>query len=223
MQTQPALDNNSVDLDPERELRGQRGAITKPPCASSTANAKTMLSAIQGHNQTMPPNGHPCPCSPSSTCRQRHQRAVAAPQRGGQQPGQCRTPWLRPPVGHKARQVVFRPHPWVPTAPQAWRHHPGVRESARRRCTTPTLADAQGYVTHSNVNAVEEMVNMISGLALVPEQRRGHEHSQVAAPQDPTRWASKRTPSRRLPHDHQQPTHQTSTAATTAAKASNRR
>ena len=24
------------------------------------------------------------------------------------------------------------------------------------------LADAQGYVTHSNVNAVEEMVNMIS-------------------------------------------------------------
>ena len=24
------------------------------------------------------------------------------------------------------------------------------------------LADAQGYVTHSNVNAVDEMVNMIS-------------------------------------------------------------
>jgi flagellar basal-body rod protein FlgC len=37
------------------------------------------------------------------------------------------------------------------------------RADAGRRCTTPTIPGRrQGYVTQSNVNPVEEMVNMIS-------------------------------------------------------------
>ncbi len=42
----------------------------------------------------------------------------------------------------------------------------GIQESdvPGRRVHDPShpMADAEGYVTHSNVNAVEEMVNMIS-------------------------------------------------------------
>jgi flagellar basal-body rod protein FlgC len=44
------------------------------------------------------------------------------------------------------REIRQERHPWAPhPRPQA---HP--------------LADVEGYVTHSNVNPVEEMVNMIS-------------------------------------------------------------
>jgi flagellar basal-body rod protein FlgC len=67
---------------------------------------------------------------------------------------------------YKARQVVFQTR--MVGAGQA---AAGVRvaqviedESAPRRVHDPDhpLADEQGYVTMSNVNAVEEMVNMIS-------------------------------------------------------------
>jgi flagellar basal-body rod protein FlgC len=66
---------------------------------------------------------------------------------------------------YKARQVVFQ------TAPMGGEGAAGVRVSAieesqvpGRRVHDPSnpSADADGYVTHSNVNAVEEMVNMIS-------------------------------------------------------------
>ncbi|WP_024538683.1 flagellar basal body rod protein FlgC [Comamonas badia] len=66
---------------------------------------------------------------------------------------------------YKARQVVFQ------TTPMGGDGGAGVKvsniqesDSPGRRVLDPTnpLADAQGYVTHSNVNAVEEMVNMIS-------------------------------------------------------------
>lgn len=66
---------------------------------------------------------------------------------------------------YKARQVVFQ------TDLQAGEGAPGVsvreiRESDApgRRVHNPAhpLADAEGYVTHSNVNPVEEMVNMMS-------------------------------------------------------------
>ena len=66
---------------------------------------------------------------------------------------------------YKARQVVFQ------TAPMGADSSAGVRVSAinesnqpGRRIHDPShpSADAQGYVNHSNVNAVEEMVNMIS-------------------------------------------------------------
>ena len=66
---------------------------------------------------------------------------------------------------YKARQVVFQTAPMVPESSA------GVRVSAisesdspGRRVHDPShpLADDQGYVTHSNVNAMEEMVNMIS-------------------------------------------------------------
>ncbi len=66
---------------------------------------------------------------------------------------------------YKARQVVFQ------TAPMGAEGAAGVRVSAieesqvpGRRVHDPSnpSADADGYVTHSNVNAVEEMVNMIS-------------------------------------------------------------
>lgn len=66
---------------------------------------------------------------------------------------------------YKARQVVFQ------TAPMGAPSAAGVRVIAisesqmpGRRVHDPghPLADAQGYVTHSNVNAVQEMVDMIS-------------------------------------------------------------
>ncbi|QXL84239.1 flagellar basal body rod protein FlgC [Comamonas sp. NLF-1-9] len=66
---------------------------------------------------------------------------------------------------YKARQVVFQ------TTPMGEEGGAGVRvsniqesDSPGRRVLDPAnpLADAEGYVTHSNVNAVEEMVNMIS-------------------------------------------------------------
>lgn len=67
---------------------------------------------------------------------------------------------------YKARQVVFQTA-MVGAEPSSV----GVRVNAitennqpGRKIHDPTNpgADAQGYVTHSNVNAVEEMVNMIS-------------------------------------------------------------
>ena len=66
---------------------------------------------------------------------------------------------------YKARQVVFQ------TELMGVQSAAGVRvstisedQSAGRRVLDPKhpAADAEGYVTYSNVNAVEEMVNMIS-------------------------------------------------------------
>ncbi len=66
---------------------------------------------------------------------------------------------------YKARQVVFQ------TQAMGADGAAGVRVSAIQESETPgrkvhdpsnPMADAAGYVTHSNVNAVEEMVNMIS-------------------------------------------------------------
>ncbi|WP_295851856.1 flagellar basal body rod protein FlgC [uncultured Xylophilus sp.] len=66
---------------------------------------------------------------------------------------------------YKARQVVFQ------TVPMGGEGAAGVKVNAITETQTPgrkvhdpnnPSADAQGYVTHSNVNAVEEMVNMIS-------------------------------------------------------------
>ena len=66
---------------------------------------------------------------------------------------------------YKARQVVFQ------TMPVGAESASGVRVSAvlesnepMRKIHNPShpQADAQGYVTQSNVNPVEEMVNMIS-------------------------------------------------------------
>ncbi len=66
---------------------------------------------------------------------------------------------------YKARQVVFQ------TALMGSDSSAGVRVSGVSESNVPgqkildptnPAADAQGYVTHSNVNSVEEMVNMIS-------------------------------------------------------------
>ena len=66
---------------------------------------------------------------------------------------------------YKARQAVFQ------TVPMGADGTAGVRVSNIQESDTPgkrihdpshPLADAEGYVSHSNVNAVEEMVNMIS-------------------------------------------------------------
>jgi flagellar basal-body rod protein FlgC len=66
---------------------------------------------------------------------------------------------------YKARQVVFE------TVPMGADTTAGVKvreviesNEPMRRVHNPThpLADAQGYVNHSNVNTIEEMVNMIS-------------------------------------------------------------
>ena len=67
--------------------------------------------------------------------------------------------------GFKARQVVFQ------TTPMGSDAAAGVKVSAiqesnepfkRVHNPNPPSADAQGYVNYSNVNPVEEMVNMIS-------------------------------------------------------------
>ena len=66
---------------------------------------------------------------------------------------------------YKARQVVFQ------TEKMGAEHTAGVRVSAIKESDVPgrrvhdpshPAADEEGYVTHSNVNAVDEMVNMIS-------------------------------------------------------------
>ena len=67
--------------------------------------------------------------------------------------------------GYKARQVVFQ------TTPMGSEASSGVRVSAITESNAPLKrihnpnhpsADAEGYVNYSNVNPVEEMVNMIS-------------------------------------------------------------
>jgi len=70
---------------------------------------------------------------------------------------------------YKARQVVFRTLPLAeageaPTAAGVEVSQITEDPSAGRRVLDPKhpQADADGYVTYSNVNAVEEMVNMIS-------------------------------------------------------------
>ncbi|MBY0410370.1 MAG: flagellar basal body rod protein FlgC, partial [Burkholderiaceae bacterium] len=66
---------------------------------------------------------------------------------------------------YKARQVIFQTTPMGPDGAAGVRVS-GMSESnaAGRRVHDPShpSADAEGYVSHSNVNAVEEMVNMIS-------------------------------------------------------------
>lgn len=66
---------------------------------------------------------------------------------------------------YKARQVIFQAKPMGPEGAA------GVQVTAISESNVPgkrvhdpahPSADEQGYVTHSNVNAVEEMVNMIS-------------------------------------------------------------
>ncbi|BDB68028.1 flagellar basal-body rod protein FlgC [Comamonas thiooxydans] len=66
---------------------------------------------------------------------------------------------------YKARQVVFQ------TVPMGNDGSAGVKVNAISEDNTPgrrihdpsnPLADREGYVTHSNVSAVDEMVNMIS-------------------------------------------------------------
>ncbi len=66
---------------------------------------------------------------------------------------------------YKARQVVFETVPMGSDGSSGVRVN-AIRESGEpmRKLHNPThpQADAQGYVTQSNVNPVEEMVNMIS-------------------------------------------------------------
>ena len=67
--------------------------------------------------------------------------------------------------GYKGRQVVFE------TVPMGSEASAGVKVNAIKESQEPSRklhnpahpsADADGYVTYSNVNPVEEMVNMIS-------------------------------------------------------------
>ena len=67
--------------------------------------------------------------------------------------------------GYKARQVVFQTVPMGSDAAAGVKVN-AITESSgpMKKVHNPThpQADAQGYVTQSNVNPVEEMVNMIS-------------------------------------------------------------
>lgn len=66
---------------------------------------------------------------------------------------------------YKARQVVFQTQPLGDAASQGVQVAQVVElDTPGRRTYDPKhpSADAEGYVTHSNVNPVEEMVNMIA-------------------------------------------------------------
>ena len=67
--------------------------------------------------------------------------------------------------GYKSRQVMFETTPMGSDAAAGVRVT-GIKESTEplRKVHNPShpSADAEGYVTHSNVNSVEEMVNMMS-------------------------------------------------------------
>lgn len=66
---------------------------------------------------------------------------------------------------YKARQVVFQTEPMGPTGAAGVTVSTIAEDpSLGRRVHDPKhpSADGEGYVTYSNVNAVEEMVNMIS-------------------------------------------------------------
>jgi flagellar basal-body rod protein FlgC len=67
---------------------------------------------------------------------------------------------------YKARQVMFQAVPMANDRSAAGVKVQNIVESdvPNRRVFNPQhpSADAEGYVTHSNVNPVEEMVNMIS-------------------------------------------------------------
>jgi len=74
-------------------------------------------------------------------------------------------------TAYKARQVVFQTEMLGTAAGASGAAAAGVKvstvsesDAAGRRVHDPKhpSADAEGYVTYSNVNAVEEMVNMIS-------------------------------------------------------------
>lgn len=69
--------------------------------------------------------------------------------------------------GYKAKQVIFQALPVTPAAPwaQGVRMVRVIEDPAPPRLSYEPqhpLADAQGYVAYPNVDAVEEMVNMIS-------------------------------------------------------------
>ncbi|TSE37938.1 Flagellar basal-body rod protein FlgC [Tepidimonas fonticaldi] len=67
--------------------------------------------------------------------------------------------------GYKARQVMFETVPMGEPASAGVKVKTVVESDApNRRVYNPhhPSADAQGYVTYSNVNPVEEMVNMIA-------------------------------------------------------------
>jgi flagellar basal-body rod protein FlgC len=66
---------------------------------------------------------------------------------------------------YKARQVVFETVPMGSDASAGVKVREVIESNEpMRKVHNPThpLADAQGYVNQSNVNTVEEMVNMIS-------------------------------------------------------------
>jgi len=66
---------------------------------------------------------------------------------------------------YKARQLMFQAEPMGPESATGVRVTNITESNAPgRRVHDPAhpSADAEGYVNHSNVNAVEEMVNMIS-------------------------------------------------------------
>jgi flagellar basal-body rod protein FlgC len=65
---------------------------------------------------------------------------------------------------YKARQVVFQSQPQTVTTTGVKVSDIVEDNSPGKRAYDPKhpLADAEGYVTQSNVNPVEEMVNMIS-------------------------------------------------------------
>jgi flagellar basal-body rod protein FlgC len=64
----------------------------------------------------------------------------------------------------KARQVVFQSTPQGDGVAGVKVTQITENQAPGRKVHNPAhpMADAEGYVTHSNVNAVEEMVNMIS-------------------------------------------------------------
>ncbi len=96
---------------------------------------------------------------------------------------------------YKARQVMFQSIPMGSDAKVGVQVSDIVQSnepSRKNHQPSHPSADAQGMVTYSNVNPIEEMVNMIS------KQRRSHEHGENLASQNPANgpmnFFSKSTP-----------------------------
>jgi flagellar basal-body rod protein FlgC len=110
---------------------------------------------------------------------------------------------------YKARQVVFQTA-LMGAATSRRRRRARVHGAARTRrraaaCTTPSTlsADAEGYVTYSNVNSGGGDGQHDLGLALLPEQRRSDEHGQACC-RRPCRSASEDPAAQLTPMAHRQ-------------------
>ena len=170
--SQTNLDRNTVDMDRERASFADNAVKYEATLRFINANVKTTLSAITGQVGEAMSMLSIFNVSGSAASAQSQRLNVVAS-------NLANVDTVAGPNGqaYKARQVTFQTQlmgenandpaaAGVRVSTISEDQSPGRRVHDRR---TPAR-DADGYVTYSNVNAVEEMVNTDLGLALIPEQ-----------------------------------------------------